>query len=137
MMVICDPLPVPDKLPDGMKMADWPTEQKYDVGIKFDNGMMVDRPHIVSFLRMSEVKTKVEFAAKDASGKEVFPKQTVELADLTGGKAQNKDKCKCNGENPRVDTETFGEDYGKSCKAFEADKCDVLWPDVTRGSWCC
>ena len=28
-------------------------------------------------------------------------------------------------------------DYGKSCKAWDADACDKWWPDVKRGGWCC
>ena len=77
-----------------MPISDSATKQEFKTLIKYDHGMVVDRPHIFSFMRTTETVVKIEFAVDDKKGKPVIKKQIVELEDLSDGKNADMSKCK-------------------------------------------
>eukprot|EP00927_Polykrikos_kofoidii_P077486 TRINITY_DN74422_c0_g1_i1.p1 TRINITY_DN74422_c0_g1~~TRINITY_DN74422_c0_g1_i1.p1 ORF type:complete len:914 (+),score=95.76 TRINITY_DN74422_c0_g1_i1:74-2815(+) len=133
MMVVCPPLPRPTDLPAG---AFWPTKQEFVVPITFEFNMDESRPHVVTFMKRPGNASSITFDIVDADDKQVLPTQTVELqsssasSDVVAG-------CACTGSNTGVDTTKFPVDYGKSCKAWDAENCDTWFPNLEHGPWCC
>ncbi|CAJ1355436.1 unnamed protein product [Effrenium voratum] len=125
--VVC-PKPVSSK-PDAPPFPD------YNLGINYTSAMVVDAPHIVSFIRASKQAVKVVFKIEDYYGDEVVPETTVELQELSDAVPSS---CTCS--NPTIPASvsaTFGANYGAQCQAWDEPKCGELWGNVSLGEWCC
>eukprot|EP00928_Gymnodinium_smaydae_P003837 TRINITY_DN11355_c0_g1_i1.p1 TRINITY_DN11355_c0_g1~~TRINITY_DN11355_c0_g1_i1.p1 ORF type:complete len:915 (-),score=107.58 TRINITY_DN11355_c0_g1_i1:335-3022(-) len=136
MMVVCPLLKAPDPLPDNMTADMWPSKQEFKVVIDTTHGMLVDRPHVVSFMRTTSKSLTIKFNLKDKNGKEMVSSGSITLQGKPAPNA-NDDKCQCTGLNTNVDTAFYGAGYGKTCAAHDKDKCKEFWPGLTSQDVCC
>eukprot|EP00435_Cladocopium_sp_Y103_P052088 s2152_g16.t1 len=94
-----------------------PAFPAYNVGINYTSAMVVDAPHIVSFMRTSNKAVSITFKIEDANGAEVVPQTTVNLAAIA---TTVPNTCTCT--NPTIPTAvqaTYGTNYGTSCSAWD------------------
>eukprot|EP00438_Fugacium_kawagutii_P014939 Skav217325 [mRNA] locus=scaffold2460:9588:27216:- [translate_table: standard] len=92
-----------------------PTLPPYNVGINYTSAMVVDAPHIVSFLRTSNKAMTITFKIEDANGAEVVPQTTVNLEAISSTVPST---CACHLEPGEAE-------------------CGDLWGNLTVGAWCC
>lgn len=112
-----------------------PAFPEYNVGINYTSAMVVDAPHIVSFMRTSNKAVSITFKIEDANGASVVPSTTVNLAAVA---TTVPNTCTCT--NPTIPTavaSTYGTGYGTSCSAWDETNCGDLWGNLTVGAWCC
>lgn len=115
--------------------ASAPTYPEYNVGINYTSAMVVDTPHIVSFMRTSSKAVSITFKIEDANGATVVSETTVNLAAVSTTTPTN---CKCTSPTiPSGVEATYGTGYGSSCSAWDETNCDTLWGTLTVGAWCC
>jgi len=137
MSVVCDAIPVPDPLPDGMAYADWPVEKEWNVYINFDNDMDESKPHVVTFIRPSTGSLDITYEVTDGTGLVAVPTTTTSLDAESTLIAANA-ACMCTGANTGADLSgAKPADYGKSCSAWDKVNCATWFPGATLGHFCC
>lgn len=112
-----------------------PPFPEYNLGINYTSSLQVDAPHIVSFIRASQQAVSITFSIEDSNGQEVVPETTVQLQELSDTVPSS---CKCTMPTlPAEVQETYGQNYGAQCGAWDNPNCGELWGNMSLGAWCC